>query len=153
MRISELAIENPVTVSSDATIVMAAMLMREQHVGDLIVVDPKDRSKAIGIVTDRDFVVGILAVGLDPRVLTVGDVMCQELFSVEENDDADHALSRMRKQGVRRAPVFDSGGRLRGIFTLDDYLDHLARVTNTIRGLIRREQAHEQRTRLTLSHS
>lgn len=153
MKLSELANKNPVTVSGNTTIAEAATLMRERHVGDLIVTDDNDIRKPIGIVTDRDFVVGILAVGLDPKVLTVGDVMSQHLFAAIESDDADQAMAKMRREGIRRAPVVDDEGNLQGIFTLDDYLDHLAGITNTIRGLIRREQAQEERTRLALSHN
>jgi hypothetical protein len=80
----------------------------------------------VGIVTDRDIVVGVVAMNLDPRDLTAGDIMSDELVTVPEDYDVYRAMERMRKQGVRRMPVVNSDGFLTGIVSLDDLLPLVA---------------------------
>ena len=79
-----------------------------------------------GIVTDRDIVVGVVAMGLDPRELTAGDIMGDDLITVPETYDVHEALTRMREEGVRRMPVVNTRGELTGIVTFDDLLPLVA---------------------------
>ncbi len=137
----------PVTVPASITIVSAAKLMRDRHVGTLIVVDPGKARRPRGIVTDRDLVVGILAFDLDGTVFTVGDVMSRSLATLRETDSVEDAISRMRRRGVRRLPVVRANGGLAGIVALDDLLEHLAAQLTRVVEAIGYERQREVRTR------
>lgn len=121
--------------------------MRDEHVGDLVVVDEDGgRRVPIGILTDRDIVVGLLARDADQLWrLDVGDILTHELTAVKEADDVEDVLDRMRRLGVRRMPVVDAGNELWGIFTLDDMLgllsEDLASVVSLVAKGRRREMA------------
>jgi CBS domain-containing protein len=104
----------------------------------------------MGLVTDRDIVVGVLAAGLDPSVFTIGDIVSRDVITVKEDDDIFDAVRKMRTKGVRRLPVVDSDGALRGIFTLDDFVELVSEELRDVADIIDREQAHESRTRLAL---
>ncbi len=137
----------PVTVSASTTIVSAAKLMRDRHVGTLIVVAAGKARRPLGIVTDRDLVVGILAFDLDGMVFTVGDVMSRSLATLRETDGVEDAINRMRSKGVRRLPVVRATGGLVGIVALDDLLEHLAAQLTDVVVAIRHERQREARTR------
>jgi CBS domain-containing protein len=112
----------------NTTVLEAASLMRRHHVGDIIIVDEDgDRRWAIGIVTDRDIVVEVVATGLDPRLVKLSDLMLEPLTIVEQHADVAQTIRTMAQKGVRRMPVVDAQGALLGIVTLDDLLAHLAR--------------------------
>ncbi len=149
MNVEKLATKLVVTVDSSATITEAANQMRNQHVGALVVTDPSgDALKAIGVITDRDLVVSVIALGLDPKILTAGDVMSTDLLVAKPGDDASATIQHMRRAGVRRVPVVDDNGHLVGLFALDDYLDHLAFSLREVTNLIAREQEEEEQSRL-----
>jgi CBS domain-containing protein len=122
--------------------------MREYHVGDLVVVDESEgRRVPVGIVTDRDIVVGVLALGLDPAVLTVGDIMGSDLVTAAEDDDVYETLQIMRTRGVRRVPVVNTAGALVGIVALDDILEIFAEELDAAVKVVAREQANESQRR------
>jgi CBS domain-containing protein len=101
----------------------AARLMRDHHVGSLVVVEEKESGKMpIGMLTDRDITLSVVAKDLEARNLTVGEVMIEDIVAVREDDSIVDALALMRRRGVRRAPVVTRGGKLAGIVTLDDLL-------------------------------
>jgi CBS domain-containing protein len=126
----------------------AARLMREHHVGSLVVVEDRAGARApVGILTDRDIVVAVVAGGVDPATLTAGDVMVAELVTVREPDSEFEALQLMRRMGVRRVPVVGADGALVGIVTLDDLLEIVAGELDDIVRAIGSEQAHERRAR------
>lgn len=101
----------------------AARLMRDRHVGCLVVVEDRDTGKwPVGMLTDRDIVVSAVAADRDPRTMSVGDVMSADLVCVRDDDDVLDALALMRRRGVRRVPVVTRAGMLAGIVTLDDLL-------------------------------
>lgn len=137
----------PVTVPASTTIVSAAKLMRDRHVGTLIVVDAGKTRRPRGIVTDRDLVVGVLAFDLDGTVFTVGDVMSRSLATLRETDGVEDAIKRMRSKGVRRLPVVRATGGLVGIVALDDLLGHLAAQLTHVVEAIGQERQREVRTR------
>ena len=110
-----------------STIVEVAQLMRLHHVGDVVIVeDREDITVPVGIITDRDLVVELIAEGVDLDAVTVGDVMSYELVTARTDDSIWETLKRMRGQGVRRIPVVNDQGGLEGILALDDILELLA---------------------------
>jgi len=148
MKIGECCNREVVTAEKDMSITEVARLMQEHHVGDLIVVENMNgRNRPIGIVTDRDLVIEVLAQMVPIDAIRVGDVMSYEIATVSENDELWETLERMRKLGVRRMPVVDAGGMLVGIITLDDLMELMAEAMGHIASLIRREIGTEARRR------
>jgi CBS domain-containing protein len=113
-----------VTAEPGASLREAALQMRNQHVGALVVVEKKDGvARPVGILTDRDIVVAVIAVpGARPEGIRVGDAMTTELATAREDDGLFEAVQRMSERSVRRLPVVGADGGLKGIVTLDDVL-------------------------------
>lgn len=142
MKVSDICKRNAVTVREFDELTAAAQLMREKHIGYLVVVVPNVGDRAVspvGVITDRDIVVEVMAQGADPRALTVGDVMTREPVVAEEDSTVSTALQRMREIGVRRVPVVDRAGQLVGVLSLDDVLDALAEELMDVASSIRHE--------------
>lgn len=143
--IGEICERDVVVTRREATVAEAAKLMRDYHVGSLIVVD---RSRGglpvpLGIVTDRDIVIEVTAVGLDHDTITVSDIMPRELLTIRADEDALEAMRQMRRRGVRRLPVVNEDGRLLGIVTFDDLLDEITFELSELTRTVTREQARE----------
>jgi len=118
--------------------------MRQNHIGDVLVVEKvQDVVLPVGIVTDRDVVIEIVAPGLDPQVITVGDIMLPAIFTIEENAGVFDAIKLMTDKGVRRLPVVKKDGGLSGIITLDDLLLLMAKEFCSFAKLLTREQQNE----------
>jgi CBS domain-containing protein len=148
MPISEICNREVVIVQRDTTASEAAQLMRHHHVGDVVVVEDRGGVKVpIGIVTDRDLVMGIMAPEIDQKVITVGDLLMSELVSVREHDGVSETIEYMRAKGVRRVPVVDSDGGLVGILALDDLLELLAEELLSLSRLVQHEQKKEMMSR------
>lgn len=148
MNVGELCTREVVFVERDASPSDIAKLMREHHVGDVVVVDKRDGHRyPVGIVTDRDLVVELLAADVDPASVTAADLMSGELLSARERDDVWDSLERMRCAGVRRLPVANEAGHLAGILTVDDVLEVIGEAVAAVTRTIGREQARERRLR------
>jgi CBS domain-containing protein len=148
MPISEICNREVIVVQRDSTILEAAKLMRQHHVGDVLVVEDRGGVRVpVGIVTDRDLVVEIMAPELDQMVITVGDIMALELATVKENTGVFEAIQYMRAKGVRRLPVVDDDGGLVGILSLDDLLELLAEELLALAKLVKHEQKKETMSR------
>jgi len=144
MPVSEICNREVIIVQRDESVLQAAKLMRQHHVGNVVVVEERNgRRVPVGIVTDRDLVVEIIAPELDSTVITVGDIAVAELATVRENNGVFEAIQYMRNKGVRRLPVVDDGGGLVGIVTLDDLLVLLAEELGALARLVEREQKNE----------
>lgn len=144
MTIGTICNREVITVRRDATVLHAAQLMRQHHVGDVIVIeDRKNKSVPIGIVTDRDVVVELVATELDCNVMTTGDIMATNLVAADESTGIFEAIQLMSAKGVRRLPVVDTSGGLVGIVTLDDLLLLLAKEFGAFSKLLTREQKNE----------
>ena len=127
MRLAEISTRTVVTVERKTSVEQTARLMRLHHVGDVIVVDQTAHGAVpVGIVTDRDIVVQVLAAGLDPARLTAGDLMALDLITAGEDQDAFETVEQMQRHGVRRLPVVDKSGCLAGVITADDLLELFA---------------------------
>jgi CBS domain-containing protein len=145
MSVSELCRRGVVTIHRNATVEDAAQMMRASHIGNVIVVDAADTRKPVGIITDRDIAVEVVAQGLAPAQTRVGSVMSAPVVSLSEDDSFIEALDKMSAQGVRRAPVLDRDGRLKGLVSVDDLVPLIARELAKIGALIRHGQAAEMR--------
>jgi CBS domain-containing protein len=118
--------------------------MRHHHVGDVVVVEERGgRYFPIGILTDRDLVVEVLASDVTPETLLVGDVMSFELVSAKEDESVLDAIKRMRDKGVRRMPVVSADGALEGIITMDDLLDLIAEQLADLVAMVGRGKRRE----------
>lgn len=148
MKAGELCNREVVFVYRDTRLVEAARLMREHHVGSLVVVVERLSERVpVGILTDRDVVVAVVAKELDPRTLTVADVLTDGLVTVREQDDVSDALRVMREAGIRRVPVLSRSGALAGILTLDDVLELMAEEMNDFARTMVKERVRETRLR------
>jgi CBS domain-containing protein len=148
MSVTHVLNPNVATTVVNESIVEAAVLMRQEHVGDLIVVERRGQAQVpVGIITDRDIVVSVVAKGVAPASLRVGDAMTRDVLTVREDSSLEFALREMRRFGVRRAPVVRSNGDLVGVIAVDDLIQHLAVQLSRLADLIRVEQDAELRAR------
>lgn len=149
MTIGEICTRVTVFTTRESTVADAAKLMRQHHVGSLVVVEDVNGGKRVpvGIVTDRDAVVEVMATGLDPNTITVGDIMVQELVTARESEGVLETMQIMRYKGVRRLPIVGKSGELIGIVSIDDLLEVLAEELSELAKIVAREQARETVTR------
>lgn len=148
MSVGEICNREVIVIQRDEPVVEAAKLMRQFHVGAVIVIDKADgRTVPVGIVTDRDLVVEVMATELDETVITVGDIMAPDVFTVKEGTATSDAIELMRRKTIRRLPVVDESGELTGMLTLDDALQLLSEELLDLAKLVRYEQKKETRHR------
>jgi CBS domain-containing protein len=147
MPIGEICNREVVFAHRTTTIREAAILMRQYHVGDLVVVEENGKRKPVGIITDRDIVISVVAQGLDANVLNVGDLMRPELVTAQQNQGVYETIQQMRFKGVRRLPVIGEEDELIGIIAIDDLVALLAEEMSELAKVITREQAIEVVTR------
>lgn len=127
MTIDDICSHRIVTVDSAASLVEVATLMREHHVGALVVITAgAEGPRVSGVVTDRDLVLDALARGLDGAGVAVGELALRPLLSVPASADVDTALALMNEGGVRRLLVTDDDQQLCGIVSLDDLIEACA---------------------------
>lgn len=147
MRVSQVCTHDVVCVPPDCTVTVAAETMRQRHVGSVVVIDGSNVEDAgnapIGLLTDRDIVVAVVAPGIRPEVVTVGDVMSLPLYTIDEDADLLEAIQRMRDKAVRRLVVTNSAGGLAGILALDDAFDALTAQLGDLQRTVEREQVRE----------
>jgi CBS domain-containing protein len=123
MRIADICTHSVIHVDPDLSVRDAAKLMRKKHVGTLMVVEQPDGERIpVGIVTDRDIVVAVIASEVDPDTLTVGDIMTRQLATCAASQELFDAVQTMRSRGVRRLPVLNRHGGLCGMLSADDII-------------------------------
>jgi CBS domain-containing protein len=145
MRVGEVCNREVVVTDRNATLVETARLMRSQHVGDVVVVEQRpDGVHPVGILTDRDIVVELIAEEVALDAVSVGDVMSFELVTASEADDLFDTIKRMRNKGIRRLPVVAGSGVLVGILTVDDLIDMVAEQLTDLVKLITHERNQER---------
>jgi signal-transduction protein with cAMP-binding, CBS, and nucleotidyltransferase domain len=145
MSSGEFCTREVVIVERKSSIPEAARLMREYHVGDLVVVEKRgQRNIPVGIITDRDIVVEVIARGVDPDMVTAGDVMSRELVTVRENDGVWESLLQMCTKGIHRVPVINEEGALEGILAADDMIELLAEELTLLARISRRGEDRER---------
>jgi CBS domain-containing protein len=145
MLVGEICNREVVIANADESVMQAARLMRENHVGDVVVVEEQEGVRVPkGILTDRDIVIELIAQEVDLDEVDIGDVMSYELLIALESEDVLDILKRMRAKGVRRVPVVNQEGGLEGILTADDVIDLVAEQLKDLTGLTKR-QLNEER--------
>ena len=148
MLLRDVCMPDVVYCGPTTTITEAARLMRHKHVGDIVVVeDPAGDRIPLGVVTDRDIVVEVLANELDAATTTVNDIMRTPVVIADDGEDTAQAIERMRMHGVRRIPVVGTGGALVGIVTLDDLLKAFAADVGALLEIVTKAQTYEHRAR------
>jgi CBS domain-containing protein len=147
MLVGTLCNREVIVTGTDTSIADAAKLMRDIHVGDVVVLKEGDEHHPVGLVTDRDIIVEVIAAGLDAEDVTVGDIMTETLETVTVDTDFWDALVHMRAHGVRRLPIVNEEGVLEGILTLDDLLEFVGEVIANLVALVVREIDHEKSSR------
>ena len=148
MKTSELCTKAVITAEAGTSLIEVARLMRTHHVGSVVVVaDNGAGRKPVGIVTDRDIVVEVVAMGLEAASMTAGDIMSQSPAVSQADDDALWALKVMRDRGVRRLPVVDDAGRLEGLIAFDDLMQHVGTTLGDIAQVIGTERSVENARR------
>ena len=126
----------------------AARLMRDNHVGCLVVIKQSEgRVEPVGIVTDRDIVIELIAKAVPIDDVSVGDIMSFALLKVDEDETVFETAQRMRSRGVRRVPVITNTGELAGILALDDILSLLGEELSLLSRLTQREAEQEAKKR------
>src|SRR5512136_159993 len=124
------------TLPPDAPCREAAQLLRDEGIGCVVV---SEDERPLGIVTDRDLVVRVMASGLDPDKTPIRDVMSGAPVFLADERGIDQVVATMRQERIRRIPIVDAGGRLEGVVTLDDLLPLLARQLGDLADAIRGE--------------
>jgi CBS domain-containing protein len=150
MNVGTLCHREVVSVDAAEGLTQAARLMRQHHVGFLVVVESNTRDtdlKVVGVLTDRDIVTAVVAKEADVRGFKVGDVMTRNPLLADVSSALESTLRTMREVGVRRVPVVGARNELVGVLSMDDVLDSLAEQLDSVTGAIRSEQRQERTAR------
>jgi len=145
MTAGELCTRETVIIYGNDNVVDAAKLMKKFHVGDLVVVeDSEDGRIPIGIVTDRDIVVEVVAFEANPSDILIKDIMSKDLLVAKEKDDIYDVLEKMKDKGVKRVPVVDIYGYLVGILSSDDILELISEELKDLVKILYKEVEKEE---------
>ena len=129
----EVMTKDPASCSASETVTKVAGLMKQHDVGSVPVVES---DRLVGIVTDRDIVLKVVAGGRNPEQAAVKDAMTPNPVSCKEDDDLEYALRLMKERQVRRMPIVDGGGRLTGIIAQADVATRLIRDGAPLRRVV-----------------
>jgi len=148
MTVGKICNRDVVFIHQEASVPEVARLMREYHVGDIVVVSEKTGKRVpVGIVTDRDIVLEVIAEGVNVNDVSVRDIMSDKLVTAREGDSVLDTVKMMRAKGIRRLPVINDDNELSGILSVDDLIELLSEQTSDLAKLIAREQKHEKEKR------
>lgn len=150
MNVGNYCTRDVIITDTDSNILEVTKLMRNHHVGSVVIVSrSNDGVRPVGIITDRDIVVEVLAKDVQLDSITVEDVMSRSPILAREDDDLFTTMETMRLRGIRRIPVVDSLGLLAGILTTDDLLEIIYEEVGNIVSLVSHEQKQEQKKLVT----
>lgn len=148
MHIGRISTQPVESCTAECNALQLAERMRHSHVGDIVVVEYRNGDAVpVGLVTDRDLVVEVMARGEDPVEVTAAQIMSRGLIVVAETDEIAVALDEMRRSSIRRLPVVDDAGCLTGIVTLDDIVEYLASLLGGVIEVPKLQEIEEQRFR------
>ena len=142
MNVGDMCCRDVDLVDLDETAADAARRMLKRNVGTLVALDAEGRP--IGLVTDRDLVIRVLAADKTPSRSAMRDVLSAPVRTLPEDAGIDKAVALFRAGSCRRIPVVDAGGKVVGILSLDDVLVLLAEQLGLIAGLVEREAPHPE---------
>ena len=125
MNCSEVMTWNPAFCLPEDTAVTAAMLMKKHDVGSVPVVSDRNEKMLIGILTDRDVTLRVVAEQRDYYKTRVSDIMSENVAACRATDDSDEVVAAMAKRQIRRVPVVDNDNRLVGIISQADLAGHM----------------------------
>lgn len=145
IKIIDLAVRRVATMASGTPLLDAAKAMREMHVGSLVITN--ENNQPVGMLTDRDITIEVVALEKDISALTVNDVMSAPVCTASENETVVDALARMREQGIRRLPVIDSEGRLCGIVTASNIVEEISEQLDSVVRAVKSSKTREQALR------
>jgi predicted transcriptional regulator len=127
MTVDQVCVRDVVTVEHDIPLVQCAQIMHDEQVGSLVMTAVQDGMRVpVGILTDRDITVKVVAFSLDPNVFTASDIMARPLVTARFDEQLVPVLARMRNHGVHRVPVLAEDGSLFGILSVDDIWETLS---------------------------
>ena len=124
MKARDIMSKNPRSVTPDTAVRDAARLMKDEDVGVIPVVESAGSQKLVGMLTDRDITIRVVAEGRSGEQVRVSEVMSKNPKSVKENDNVDDIMDLMSKEQVRRIPIVDERGALCGIISQADLARH-----------------------------
>lgn len=150
MKVGEFCNRTVIVAEGQESAADVARLMRDHHVGCVVVVEDRSgRRKPVGIITDRDLAIGVIADNRDPARTPIEQIMSADPYRAREQQDLEDVLHHMRARGVRRIPVVDEHDVLLGIFTFDDLVEWSAEHTLELSHLVQRELHAEHDRRRT----
>lgn len=145
----EVCSRDVVFATEDMSLKQAANLMREEHVGSLVVVREAAAGRIVtGMLTDRDIAIIAVARDFDAQSLRVGDAMNEDVVTASLDDSIYDVLSAMRQKGVRRVPVIAGENVLQGIISMDDILEVFAEEMQMLAQAIACERSREAKIRV-----
>ena len=147
MNVGKICNRDVIAAPAHTSVTEAAEMMRRHHVGDVLVLESTSSRIPIGIVTDRDIVVEVVAARLDPTSLTLRDIIASPLISTHEEESCEDTVRLMALHGVRRMPVLDAENSLVGVITLDDLLPYFSAPLAQLSHLAARGRRREMRLR------
>ena len=130
MKVIYMAVHEVATITADQSICACALQMRLDHVGSLVVVD--ENQTPLGMITDRDIAIEVVARKLNPEQLTVKDIMTSPVVTATPNESMVVALARMREFGVRRLPIVDEQGKLVGVISNSNLVEELSGLLDSL---------------------
>ena len=145
MKIASLGQREFVTIHAHELLRTAATLMREQHAGALVVIDSANPPHVLGVVTDRDLAIEVLARDLNVATTHIGEIASNSLITIPGSASVHEAVSAMEESGVRRLLITEEDGSVMGFVTADDLIgaiaSELGRLASALRNVITRESA------------
>jgi CBS domain-containing protein len=128
---SDIMTQDLVVCTPTNTVTEVARLMKTEDIGPVLVVDNEQSKTLVGIVTDRDLVLKVIAEGLDPKTTKVSDVMSKKLVTCYTDDDVEQAMNAMAQYQLRRIPVAEENMKLVGIISQADVATRLGEPEKT----------------------
>lgn len=148
MNAGDICTRDAIIIYREDSALEAARLMRQYHVGDVIVVDRHSgQNVPVGIITDRDIVLELVAKEVDAANVTAGDIMSKDLLTTREDEALTELIQKMQAKGVRRAPVLDDKGGLVGIVSKDDLIELIGEQLTSLVTLVNRGEKRESTLR------
>lgn len=140
------------TVYDDTNVADAARIMRDSHLGDVVVIDHSEgKITPVGILTDRDIVMSTTALGLSPADFKVEDIMTHTLVTARSDDSLTHVIDLMKNHGVKRIPLVSESGELDAILAIEDVTRFLAEELHALSQVYERQRAMEEERRRRIS--